>query len=72
MDHYIFVYDTSRELYILARALLVTVLRGVWGVTAVGVVIVMALFVAWVLLLMAELIDRGHGLEFLLLGYTYA
>ena len=32
MDHYIFVYDTSRELYILARALLVTVLRGVWGV----------------------------------------
>ena len=47
-------------------------LRGVWGVTAVGVVIVMALFVAWVLLLMAELIDRGHGLEFLLLGYTYA
>ena len=30
--YYIFVYDTQGELYIFARALLVTVLRGVWGV----------------------------------------
>jgi len=36
------------------------------------VVIVVALFVAWVLKLVAELVGRGHGLEFLLLGYTYA
>jgi len=55
------------------KPLLVSVgCSGVVGVTALIVVSVVALFVAWVLVQMAELVDRGHGLEFLLLGYTYA
>ena len=37
------------------------------GTIALMFVIVVAWFVAWVL----ELVDWGHDLEFLLLGYTY-
>ena len=73
-DDYIPFCDETINIYFVSffpKALLLSVGSGVVGVTALIVVSVVALFVAWVLVQMAELVDRGHGLEFLLLGYTY-
>ena len=63
-SHYIYLYMICRESYVVLVV-----------VALVGVVIDVALFVALVdvgvVAVVGLDVDRGHGLEFLLLGFTY-